>query len=123
MSRRITLVALAASVSLIATQASADRECFDDSCRQQEVAEPQAQATTEVAAPANKPIPDFVAPETAAAATSADASEARADAKPEPKSESKPEPKLEAKAESKPEPKPEPALVPAATTKLQPYTP
>ena len=65
MSRRITFVALAASVSLIATQAAADRECFEDSCRVQETAEPQAQTTLEVAAPANKtannPIPDFVA--------------------------------------------------------------
>jgi len=144
MSRRITFVALAASVSLIATQASADRECFDESCRLQEAAEAQAaaqaqqaaaqaQASPEVAAPASKPasspLPDFVAPETAAAATDADASQARADAKAEAKYEAKPEPKpepkLEAKAEPKVESKPEPVLVPSATTttKLQPYSP
>ena len=40
MSRRITFFALAASATLIATQASADRECFEDSCRHFEVAEP-----------------------------------------------------------------------------------
>src|SRR5476649_1102740 len=40
MSRRITFFALAASASLIATQASADRECFEDSCRHLEIAEP-----------------------------------------------------------------------------------
>jgi len=40
MSRRITFFALAVSATLIATQASADRECFEDSCRQFEVAEP-----------------------------------------------------------------------------------
>src|SRR5260221_10885790 len=127
MSRRITFVALATTATLIATQAAADRECFEDSCRVQEAAEPQAQAAPEVAAPANKPasnpLPDFVAPETAAAATSADANEARAEAKPAPK----PEPKAEA-ALAAPAPvvvvkpvappssvaaKPEPALVPA----------
>jgi hypothetical protein len=40
MSRRITFFALAASATLIATQASADRECFEDSCRHFEIAEP-----------------------------------------------------------------------------------
>jgi hypothetical protein len=40
MSRRITFFVLAASATLIATQASADRECFEDSCRQLEIAEP-----------------------------------------------------------------------------------
>ena len=40
MSRRITFFVLAASATLIATQASADRECFEDSCRHFEVAEP-----------------------------------------------------------------------------------
>ena len=111
MSRRIAFFALAATATLIATQASADRECFEDSCRVQEATEPQAaapqvQATSEQAEPAgqsaNNSISDFVAPETATA--SADASEARADAKPEPK------PKVEAKVEPKPEPKPEPKL-------------
>src|SRR4051812_23346145 len=42
MSRRIIFFALAASATLIATQASADRECFEDSCRQLEIAEPTA---------------------------------------------------------------------------------
>ena len=40
MSRRITFFALAVSATLIATQASADRECFEDSCRHSEIAEP-----------------------------------------------------------------------------------
>src|SRR6185436_4780964 len=42
MSRRITFFALAVSATLIATQASADRECFEDSCRHSEIAEPTA---------------------------------------------------------------------------------
>lgn len=49
MSRRITFFALAASATLIATQASADRECFEDSCRHSEVAEP---ATSSLPPPA-----------------------------------------------------------------------
>src|SRR5258707_2059875 len=36
----IFFFALATSATLIATQASADRECFEDSCRHFEVAEP-----------------------------------------------------------------------------------
>jgi len=40
MSRRITFFALAISATLIATQASADRECFEDSCRLFEITEP-----------------------------------------------------------------------------------
>ena len=40
MSRRITLFALAASAALIATQASADPECFGETCRMPEVVEP-----------------------------------------------------------------------------------
>jgi hypothetical protein len=40
MSRRITFFALAVSATLIATQASADRECFEDSCRHFEITEP-----------------------------------------------------------------------------------
>src|SRR5215213_8952674 len=40
MSRRITFFALAVSATLIATQASADRECFEDSCRHSETVEP-----------------------------------------------------------------------------------
>jgi hypothetical protein len=40
MSRRITFFALAVSATLITTQASADRECFEDSCRHFEITEP-----------------------------------------------------------------------------------
>lgn len=40
MSRRITVFVLAATASLIATQAHADRECFENSCRLPEVVEP-----------------------------------------------------------------------------------
>ena len=49
MSRRITFFALAVSATLIATQASADRECFEDSCRHSEIAEP---ATSSLPSPA-----------------------------------------------------------------------
>ena len=49
MSRRITFFALAVSATLIATQASADRECFEDSCRHSETAEP---ATSSLRSPA-----------------------------------------------------------------------
>src|SRR5689334_1066806 len=45
MSRRITLCVLVTSTSLIATQASADRECFEDMCRLPEVVEQPAQVT------------------------------------------------------------------------------
>jgi len=47
MSRRITIVALAATATLIATQAAAERECLEDSCRVQETAEPQASPGSE----------------------------------------------------------------------------
>jgi len=60
MSRRITLLALAASATLIATQASADRECFEDSCPQFEVAEPTTSS-----------LPPPAAEESAAAESSA----------------------------------------------------
>jgi hypothetical protein len=40
MSRRIIFFALAVSATLIATRASADRECFEESCRHSEIAEP-----------------------------------------------------------------------------------
>jgi hypothetical protein len=61
MSRRIIFFALAASATLIATQASADRECFEDSCRQLETAEPVASslpppAVNESAAPQTSPV-------------------------------------------------------------------
>jgi hypothetical protein len=42
MSRRITLLVLAASAALIATSASADPECFGETCRMPEVVEPPA---------------------------------------------------------------------------------
>ena len=42
MSRRIAFCFLAASAALIATPAIADRECFEQPCHQQEVAEPPA---------------------------------------------------------------------------------
>src|SRR5829696_2842227 len=42
MSRRITLLVLAASAALIATQASADPECFGETCRMPEMVEPPA---------------------------------------------------------------------------------
>jgi hypothetical protein len=45
MSRRITFAILAASATLIATHAAADRECFEDACRiQQEAADAPAAA-------------------------------------------------------------------------------
>jgi hypothetical protein len=50
MSRRIIFFALAASTTLIATQASADRECFEDSCRHSEIAEPVASSLPPAAA-------------------------------------------------------------------------
>ena len=50
MSRRITFFALAVSATLIATQASADRECFEDSCRHSEIAEPAASSVPPAAA-------------------------------------------------------------------------
>src|SRR5205085_11441735 len=62
MSRRITFFALAASATLIATQASADRECFEDSCRHFEVAEP---TTSSLPPPA---ADESMAPETSAPA-------------------------------------------------------
>jgi hypothetical protein len=134
MSRRITFIALAATATLIATQAAADRECFEDSCRLREAAEsqaaaPQAQAVPEPTAQASNPIPEFAAPETAA--ETAAANEARADVKSEPKSEpvlAAPAPVVVAKPEPVAPPpqvvaKPEPSLVPAAATRLQPYAP
>lgn len=42
MSRRITFFMLAAAATLIATQASADRECFEASCQLPEAVEPMA---------------------------------------------------------------------------------
>ena len=62
MSRRITLLVLAASAALIATQASADRECFGESCRLPEVVEPPA-------AGSRLTRDDAAAPEASAAAS------------------------------------------------------
>ena len=42
MSRRITLLVLAASAALIGTPASADPECFGEACRRPELVEPPA---------------------------------------------------------------------------------
>ncbi|HYI27127.1 MAG TPA: hypothetical protein VD863_04670 [Bradyrhizobium sp.] len=76
MSRRITLLVLAASAALIATQASADPECFGDTCHLPEVAEPQAAtaqapdadefAASEVTAPPPVPVADAAVPQPAA---------------------------------------------------------
>ena len=49
MSRRITLLVLAASATLIATQASADPECFGETCRMPEIVEPPAAEPTPAA--------------------------------------------------------------------------
>jgi hypothetical protein len=70
MSRRTTLLVLAASAALIATQASADPECFGDSCRLPEVVEPPAAA---VQAPAD----DAGAPEAGASSSEASAAAAK----------------------------------------------
>jgi hypothetical protein len=63
MSRRIIFFALAASATLIATQASADRECFEDSCRHSEIAEPTTSSLPPAAA-----VDESVAAEASAAA-------------------------------------------------------
>jgi len=46
MSRRVTFCVLAAAAALIASPASADRECFENSCRVPNAVEPPALATT-----------------------------------------------------------------------------
>jgi hypothetical protein len=46
MSRCITFCVLAAAAALIASPASADRECFENSCRMPNAVEPPARATT-----------------------------------------------------------------------------
>ena len=56
MSRRIIFAALAASAALIATQAIADRECFEDSCRVPEAAEPPAAPLAKSEAPPVEPL-------------------------------------------------------------------
>ena len=80
MSRRIIFFALAASATLIATQASADRECFEDSCRHFEIAEPTTSslpppvaADESVAAAASVPAVAAPAAEAANAALEASA--------------------------------------------------
>ena len=67
MSRRITFFTLAVSATLIATQASADRECFEDSCRHFEAAEPTTSSLPPPAADGS------VAAEASAAAVAAPA--------------------------------------------------
>ena len=67
MSRRITFLVLAASAALIATQASADPECFGDTCHLPEAVEPPAAA---VQAPGTD---DAVAPEAGAVSSEASA--------------------------------------------------
>ena len=64
MSRRITFFVLATSATLIATQASADRECFEDSCRlvdapeaAQLLPEPVEAAVPEASAAAQASVP------------------------------------------------------------------
>ena len=49
MSRRITLLLLTASVVTLAQPASADSECFDQSCRMPGVSEPPAPVETPIA--------------------------------------------------------------------------
>ena len=77
MSRRITFFVLATSATLIATQASADRECFEDSCRltdapeaaqllpsaqMDESAAPEASAAVQAAATVSAPSQAGLAP-------------------------------------------------------------
>jgi hypothetical protein len=74
MSRRITLLVLAASTALIATQASADPECFGETCRMPEMVEPPAAeppeahdaAAAEASAAAFKFLPAKALPQVAA---------------------------------------------------------
>jgi hypothetical protein len=54
MSRRILFSVLAASAALIATQASADRECFENSCRLPKVAEVPARAAADANAKSDR---------------------------------------------------------------------
>ena len=62
MSRRITFFALAVSATLIATQASADRECFEESCRHSEIAEPTTSSVPPAAAADESPAAEASAP-------------------------------------------------------------
>lgn len=62
MSRRITFFALAVSATLIATQASADRECFEESCRHSEIAEPTTSSVPPAAAADEGPAAEASAP-------------------------------------------------------------
>jgi len=64
MSRRITVFVLAASAALTATQARADRECFENSCHLQQAVEP---AATPVAAAASQVAADTSARKVAVA--------------------------------------------------------
>jgi hypothetical protein len=95
MSRRIIFAALAASAALIATQAIADRECFEDSCRVPEAAEPPAAAA---AAKSEEPV---VEPQAAQAKAELQAAQAQAQAEPQPSA-----PQAAAQANEVPEPVP-----------------
>jgi hypothetical protein len=64
MSRRITVFVLAASAALTATQARADRECFENSCHLPQAVEP---AATPVAAADSQAAADTIARKVAAA--------------------------------------------------------
>ena len=74
MSRRIALLVLAASAALIATQASADPECFNETCRMPELVEPPAAeppdandaAAAEASVAAAKSLPAKLLPQAAA---------------------------------------------------------
>lgn len=74
MSRRLTLLVLAASATLIATQAFADPECFSETCRMPEAVEPPAAeppdandaAAAEASASASKFLPAKTLPQVAA---------------------------------------------------------
>jgi hypothetical protein len=66
MSRRITVFALAASAALTATQARADRECFENSCHPPQIVEPGA---TPVAAADSQASADTIARKVVAAPT------------------------------------------------------
>ena len=66
MSRRIAFLVLAALAALIATPASADPECFGESCRLPEVVEPPAEAVPPPD-PGDAAAPEAAAPEASAA--------------------------------------------------------
>ena len=107
MSRRIIFAALAASAALIATQAIADRECFEDSCRVPEAAEPP------VAAAAVKSEQPETEPQAAQA-------QAKAQAQAEPQSSA---PQAAAQASEVPEPVPPGVTVTVIPEPAKPVVP